>query len=191
MIRLKVIIVILAIFTAGTAITGCYTMLRHPQVKAYNESSGSEMTEGIGHGERCTDCHTGNVHGATRGVGRGYGWSDYDPFWGYNGYYDPWLYNSWYGSPYFYDNYYHYQTMPWWLYDTRGSDTSESAEPGEREKPLRRGTGSDSRRGSTPSEPGIPGGGIQKPAPSVPPASGENNSPDNSEKEKPNRRGIK
>ena len=118
--RLAIPAVVIVLAAAG--INGCYTMLMHPAVARVDESTGLENTADVNHGERCTDCHTGNVHSSPSGlggqVGRANGWNDYDPYWGndYNGYYDPWFMGSSMYSPYFYDNYYRYNTIPWWLY---------------------------------------------------------------------------
>lgn len=194
-----------AAITALAGVNGCYTMLSHPSVRTADEASGAQYDRQVVHTERCTDCHTGDVHGrghAFRGArSSAYGdWYDYDPFWGYGSYYDPWFWGSSYSSPYFYDSYYGYRSVPWWLYDIPSQDVDgdENAAPVPREKPTRRGNiGSDSSRGEFTPMPSVPRsspGGVERPASGQSGSSGSSGSRgpsggSDSEKEKPARRG--
>ena len=191
--KVRLTIIVIAVFVVGTAVNGCYTMLRHPQVITTNDFTDTESITGVNHTERCTDCHTGQIHGSMYGYGSRYGWYDYDPFWGYNNYYDPWFGNTWYSSPYFYDNYYRYNTMPWWVYDTGnpGSSDSETGdnEPVQKGKPVRRNIGSDSGRRYTPPADQSTQSGVQKPSAQPSGSSGNDTSSDGSQKQKPQRRG--
>jgi hypothetical protein len=186
---------------------GCYTMLFHPSVRTADETTGTEQTFSVNHTERCTDCHTGTVHGSLSGMqGRGMrslgGLYDYDPFRGYDnyGYYDPWFMGSSSYSPYFYDSYYSYRNIPWWLYyvptdDSGGGESSGESAPALKEKPVRRGgAGGEDLRGYSPppaaSKPAS--GGAEKPSASPPPSQGQGGSSsgnDDQGKEKPARRG--
>jgi hypothetical protein len=198
--RWQIALLAAASVTVLTGINGCYTMLSHPSVREADDVSGTQFDRKVAHTERCTDCHTGNVHGNRRAY-RGhhssaYGdWYDYDPWWGYGSYYDPWFWGSSFSSPYFYDSYYGYRSVPWWLYNIpETNDTpSEGNTPVPREKPARRDIGSDSRRDITPM-PSVPrpSAGVERPASGSSGSSGSgggsSGSSDN-EKEKPARRG--
>ena len=182
--------------TAG--MNGCYTMLEHPGVQATDDTTGEVITAEVTHAERCTDCHTGNVHGGRAAMREGHsgayeGWSDYDPFWDNGNYYDPFR-SSRQSSPYFFDNYYSYRNLPWWVYPPiseggGSSDPGQVSAPAAKEKPARRGgMGTEDNRSSTPisSTRSSGGSGADKPstAPSTPSDSGND-----SDKEKPARRG--
>jgi hypothetical protein len=193
--RLAIPAVIIVLAAAG--INGCYTMLLHPPVEKMDEITGLNNTAEVNHGERCTDCHTGNIHGSPAGIGdagRSGGYNDYDPYWGndYNGYYDPWFMGSSRYSPYFYDSYYQYNTVPWWQYYSISSrDRGSEGHAAPREKPVRRGGNiTNERRGNTPPSMGsIPGSsGAEKPSPQSPKQDGSSDEND-SEKQKPVRRG--
>ncbi len=179
-------------------VNGCYTMLSHPVVHSVDEVTGAEGDWEISHTERCTECHTGNVHGRRLGF-RGhsssaYGdWYDYDPFGGYGSYYDPWLWGSSYSSPYFYDSYHGYRSVPWWLYNLPDSDDSGDTGSGSVEapedKPTRRGDMGERRRDSFSPLPSVPrpaSGGVERPAAGTAPAPSGGSEP---EKDKPARRG--
>jgi uncharacterized membrane protein YgcG len=191
-----------AAVTVLTGLNGCYTMLIHPSIREADEDSGTQYERNIAHTERCTDCHTGEVHGqghASRGYRSGvYGDRyDYDPFWSYGSYYDPWFWGSASYSPYFYDSYYGYRSVPWWLYNIPGNDgtSSEETAPSAKEKPARRGEiGSDSNRRDITPLPSVPRsntGGAERPASGSSGSSGSNGSSggSGSDKEKPARRG--
>jgi len=193
----SVLPVLMAVLTAA-AVNGCYTMLIHPPVAIMDETTNLESVEQVDHSQRCTDCHTGNVHGSISGSGRYGGQSginDYDPYWGndYNGYYDPWFMGSSQYSPYFYDNYYQYNTVPWWLYDSipeSGGSSGEKAVP--REKSVRRGGGisNTTRRDSSPSIGSTPGqAGTEKTSTPAPKQDGSSSDDSESDKQKPVRRG--
>jgi len=191
--NLRFAICVIAVFIGGSAINGCYTMLIHPQVKLIDDSTGSENQTGVMHSERCTDCHTGQVQGYMHGYNSQYGWYDYDPFWGYNSYDDQWFGYDWYNSPYFYDNYYRYHTMPWWVFNDGGSaknvNETEENEPVNKEKPVRRGLGSDSSQRYTPPADKSTETGIQKPSTQPPESSDNDTTSNDSQKQKPTRRG--
>ena len=190
-----------AALLSASGMSGCYTMLVHPGVQTRDEITGAEKAAEVTHMERCTDCHTGDVHGGRSGMrGRHYGayegWSDYDPFWGYGGYYDPFG-SSPLSSSYFSDNYYSYRNLPWWVYppyyEGGGSpDPGPVNAPAAKEKPARRGNvGNDDSRGYTPmpstSRPSGRGE-AEKPSTAPTPDNGSENDSD-SDKEKPARRG--
>lgn len=150
-----------AVMFVVMGMSGCYTVLVHPIVETVDETTGGEMTGGVTHAERCTDCHTGNVHSRRAGM-RGSDsdvyetWSEYDPFWESDSYYEP-SWGSSFASPWFSGNYYRYRSVPWWIYlpvsgEGGGADAEEMSEPAaEKEKPVRRGSmGRDDRRENTP-----------------------------------------
>ena len=194
--RLAVPAVITVLAAAG--INGCYTMLIHPPVAKVDEITGLKNNAEVNYGERCTDCHTGNVHGSPSGLGyagRASAWNDYDPYWGsdYNGYYDPWFMGSSMYSPYFYDNYYRYNTVPWWLYNSIPSrDRGSEGQATPREKPLRRGGAvtNEGRGNPSPSVGSTPGpAGAEKPSPPATKQDGSTSDDSDSDKKKPVRRG--
>jgi len=178
-------------------------MFSHPMVREVDDNSGSQYDRNVAHTERCTDCHSGEPHGRMSAFPdrrrSAYGdWYDYDPFWRYGSYYDPWLWGSSSYSPYFYDGYYGYRSVPWWLYNAPVRDEAPDLENPQspREKPLRRGNaGSDAGRKDITPAPSVPrpsSGGVEKPSPSSSgSSSGSNGSSggSDSEKEKPARRG--
>ncbi len=186
------------LFLAAAGMNGCYTMLIHPPVSAVDDVTGMKNSAEVNYGERCTDCHTGNAHSSPSGlgghVGRADGWNDYDPYWGndYNGYYDPWFMGSSMYSPYFYDNYYRYNTIPWWLYDSKQVPNGSGEQATPREKPIRRGVGiSDrNRENSTPSVGSTPRpSGAEKQSPPDTKKEGTSSDDTDSDKQKPVRRG--
>lgn len=185
--------------TAG--LNGCYTMLVHPGVQTTDDITGAETTAEVTHAERCTDCHTGDVHGSGARMPENHsgaydGWSDYDPFWGYGNYYSP-FWSSPLSSPYFSDSYYSYRNLPWWVYpsaveDDGGSNGERVSAPSAKEKPTRRGNlGTDDSGGYSPLPSASRGSGsrsTEKPAASSSTQSGSGSDSD-SGKEKPARRG--
>lgn len=183
--------------TAG--MNGCYTMLVHPEVQMTDDVTKMEKTVEVTHLDRCTDCHTREGVNGTRAASSGYhsetyeGWSDYDPFWGYEGYYNP-VWTSPFSSTSFNDNYYSYRNLPWWVYPSASdgggySGSSQAASSSDvKDKPARRGT-DDSRSGTqAPSISGSSAGSGASKASSAPAQSGSGNDSD-SGKEKPARRG--
>jgi hypothetical protein len=183
---------------AAAGMNGCYTMLVHPGVRTTDNITGAEKTAEVTHAERCTDCHTGDVHG-DRSMMRGHrsgvyeGYNDYDPFWGYGGYYDPFL-SSGVSSSYFFDNYYSYRNLPWWVYppapDEGGNQSAGQQDaPAAKEKPARRGSlSSGDSRGYSPMPTATRGSGAGAEKPSSTTSSGGSGDDDNG-KEKPARRG--
>jgi len=212
--HIRPIILIGLVFAAAAIGTnGCYTMLEHPRVSLVDESTGNEEQVTVDHAERCTDCHTGEMHGtmpygssgSPRSSHASDDWYDYDPFQRDNsyGYYDPFFYSTPLYSPYFYDNYYNYRNNPWWVsYQGNGGGYSSGGSGGDsgkgsgsgtgtsvKEKPVRRG-GDDPRGFSPlPSSP-RPSQNTEKPSTTTPSPSGSSSSGnDDSSKEKPVRRG--
>ncbi len=202
-IRPHILILALILVAAGT--NGCYTMLYHPSVARIDDSTGEEQPVAVDRSERCTDCHTGTMHGsmqrgAMSSAGTSEDWYDYDPFHRNDsyGYYDPFFYGTPLRSPYFYDNYYNYRNYPWWISnrdydeggyyggDSGGSGGGSGSGTSAREKPSRRG--GDDTRGYTPL-PSTPRSSTntEKPSSSAPSSGGS--SSDDDSKEKPARRG--
>jgi hypothetical protein len=199
-----IIPVLLLLAAAGT--NGCYTMLYHPPVAMIDDATGREDPVAVDRSERCTDCHTGQMHGSMdrRAMNSAHvsdGWYDYDPFHRYDsfGYYDPFFYGTPLRSPYFYDNYYSYRNYPWWLsyrnYDDddyydggSGGGVGSGSGSSVREKPSRRG-GEDTRGYSPlPSSPRS-SPNTEKPSSSTPSSGGSSSGGDDDSKEKPARRG--
>ncbi|RKY71197.1 MAG: hypothetical protein DRP97_02445 [Candidatus Latescibacterota bacterium] len=77
-------------------LAGCYTMLKHPQIKQEESYSGSEVQPA----RSCTDCHT-EMHADVY---------YHDPFYRY----DPfWVRRPFYARSY-YRRWHHYRSYPWW-----------------------------------------------------------------------------
>jgi hypothetical protein len=194
----KLSIPILAAVLFAASMNGCYTMLIHPPVATVDDSTNEETTAEVDHSERCTDCHTGNVHGSVSdsGMNRGRtgGFNNYDPYWNndYNGYYDPWFMGSSMYSPFFYDNYYQYNTVPWWLYNGVQSSGGSENQAVPREKPVRRGgSASEGRRDTSSPSVGSTSRqtGAEKETSPAPKQEGSSSGDTEPEKEKPVRRG--
>jgi hypothetical protein len=77
-------------------LAGCYTMMKHPQIKQEESYSGAEV-----HAARsCTDCHT-EMHAEVYYHDPFY---RYDPFWVRRPFYSRSYYRRWR----------HYRSYPWW-----------------------------------------------------------------------------
>ncbi|MCD6334445.1 MAG: hypothetical protein J7M27_03860, partial [Candidatus Latescibacteria bacterium] len=94
-------------------LAGCYTMLKHPQIKQEESYSGSEVQPA----RSCTDCHT-EMHADVY---------YHDPFYRY----DPfWVRRPFYARSY-YRRWHHYRSYPWWWdrYERRYHDRSYRDDP--------------------------------------------------------------
>ena len=88
-------------------LAGCYTMMKHPQIK--QEESYVEE-EGVQRARSCTDCHS-EMHADVYYHGPYY---RYDPFWVRRPFYARSYYRRWH----------HYRSYPWWWdrYERRRHD---------------------------------------------------------------------
>ncbi len=95
---------VLVIIVAIAALTGCYTVLRHP--------TGSEVVEAGGYYKSCADCHANAAY--------------YHPYYSYGRSHSWW--SGYYGSPWWYDDYW------WWdpYHGDDGDYEGPEVEQGER-----------------------------------------------------------